>query len=66
METIKAMALLTMDEVGVVLKKSRAQLAWMRHNGSGPKSAKLGGRVMYREQDVIDWINAAFDAEVSK
>lgn len=63
METVKAMKLHTMDEVAEMLRKSPAQLRWMRHNGTGPKSAKLGGRVMYREQDVIDWVNAAFEAK---
>lgn len=65
MSTLAAMKLMTIDEVAEMLRKSPAQLRWMRHNGSGPKSAKLGGRVMYREQDVIDWVNAAFDAEVT-
>jgi predicted DNA-binding transcriptional regulator AlpA len=60
MSTIGPMKLLTIDEVAEMLRKSPAQLRWMRHNGTGPKSAKLGGRVMYREQDVIDWVNAAF------
>ena len=63
METVKAMKLLTLDEVAEMLRKSPAQVRWMRHNGSGPRCAKLGGRVMYREQDVIDWVDAAFDAE---
>ncbi len=57
--------LLTLDEVAEMLRKSPAQMRWMRHNGTGPHAARLGGRVMYREQDVIDWVNAAFDAEVS-
>ena len=61
MNKLSAMKLLTMDEVAEMLRKSLAQLRWMRHNGTGPKCAKLGGRVMYREQDVIDWVNAAFD-----
>lgn len=65
METIKAMKLLTLDEVAEMLRKSPAQMRWLRHNSRGPRSAKIGGRVMYREQDVIDWVNAAFDAEAS-
>ncbi len=55
--------LMTLAEVAEYLRKTPAQLRWMRHNGSGPKSAKLGGRVMYRRQDVDDWIKAAFDRE---
>ncbi|WP_237393761.1 helix-turn-helix transcriptional regulator [Pseudarthrobacter sp. ATCC 49987] len=65
METVKAMKLLTLDEVALMLRKSPAQMRWMRHNGTGPKAARLGGRVMYREQDVIDWINAAFEDQAS-
>jgi len=65
METVKAMKLLTLDEVAQMLRKSPAQMRWMRHNGTGPRAARLGGRVMYREIDVIDWVNAAFEAEAS-
>jgi predicted DNA-binding transcriptional regulator AlpA len=62
-ETVKAMKLLTLDEVATLLRKSPAQVRWMRHNGTGPRAARLGGRVMFREQDVIDWVDAAFAAE---
>lgn len=65
METVKAMKLLTLDEVAEMLRKSPAQMRWLRHNSRGPRCAKIGGRVMYRELDVIDWVNAAFDAEES-
>lgn len=65
MEPVKAMKLLTLEEVATMLRKSPAQMRWMRHSGTGPRAARLGGRVMYREQDVIDWINAAFEAEAS-
>jgi len=58
-----APTLMTLEEVAAMLRKTPAQLRWMRHNGTGPRSAKLGGRVMYREQDVLDWIEAAFAAE---
>lgn len=63
METVKAMKLLTLDEVAAMLRKSPAQVRWMRHAGTGPRFAKLGGRLMAREQDVIDWVNAAFEGE---
>lgn len=63
MTSITALKLLTLGEAAQVLRKTPAQLRWMRHNGTGPKGAKLGGRVMYREQDVIDWVNAAFEVE---
>lgn len=65
METVKAVKLLTLEEVAEMVRKSPAQMRWLRHNSRGPRSAKIGGRVMYREQDVIDWIDAAFEAEAS-
>lgn len=53
-------SLLTLDEVAELLRKSPAQMRWMRHRGDGPKGAIIGGRVMYREQDVLEYINQAF------
>ncbi|GAA1350233.1 hypothetical protein GCM10009636_08560 [Arthrobacter koreensis] len=61
MDTVKAMKLLTLDEVAEMLRKSPAQMRWMRHNGTGPRSARLGGRIVYREADVIEWVNQAFE-----
>ncbi|NDK31200.1 helix-turn-helix transcriptional regulator [Nesterenkonia haasae] len=43
-----------------------ATLRYWRHCGEGPPSVRIGRRVFYREQDVIDWINNQFDAEVEK
>lgn len=57
--------LLTLEEVAELLRKSPAQMRWLRHNQRGPRSARVGGRILYREQDVMDWVNAAFDAEDS-
>ncbi len=34
-------------------------LRWYRHNGVGPKSFKLGRRVMYAVEDVEQWIEQA-------
>ncbi len=62
---ITAIRLLTLDEVAKLLRKTPAQLRWMRHNKTGPKSAKVGGRVLYREQDVEEWLNQAFANEES-
>jgi predicted DNA-binding transcriptional regulator AlpA len=46
------------------LNRSVAQIRWMEHTGTGPKSAILGGRRCWRESDVEAWISAAF-AEAS-
>ena len=53
--------LLTLGEVAAWLRKSEAQLRWMRHNRSGPKSALIGGRIMYRRRDVEAWLDAQFE-----
>lgn len=57
------MELMTLEEAAVFLRKSPAQMRWMRHAGTGPRSAKVGGRVMYRKSDVLAWIDAQFAAE---
>jgi excisionase family DNA binding protein len=57
--------LLTLAEAAERLRKSEAQLRWMIHNGTAPRSAKIGGRRMFRASDVEDYINAAFEAEAS-
>lgn len=60
-----AVELLTLEEVAKVLRKSEAQLRWMLHAGTAPRSAKIGGRRMFRASDVEDYIDAAFEAEAS-
>lgn len=53
--------LLTVNEVAELVRTPESTLRYWRHVGRGPRSGKVGGRVMYREQDVIDWINQAFE-----
>ncbi|WP_237089621.1 helix-turn-helix transcriptional regulator [Nocardioides dokdonensis] len=38
-------------------------LRWFRHQGTGPRSAKVGRRIMYREADVLAWIDDQFGTE---
>jgi len=52
--------LLTIDEAAALLRRTPAALRYMRHVGKGPKSALVGGRVMYRADDVDAYIDAAF------
>lgn len=65
MEGIKPMQLETLEEVAVRLRKSEAQLRWMLHNGTAPRSAKIGGRRLFRTADVDAFINAAFEDQAS-
>lgn len=62
-ETRTVFDLLTISEVSEMTRIKEATLRWYRHNGTGPKSAKLGGRVMYRRADVIAWIEDQFNEE---
>lgn len=57
---VQAVTLLTLTEAADHLRKSPAQLRWMIHSGTAPKSALIGGRRMFRELDVLDYINQAF------
>jgi excisionase family DNA binding protein len=57
------MDLLTIEEVAELTRLPVATLRWYRAMGKGgPKSGKLGRRVVYRRADVEAWIAAAFDA----
>lgn len=53
--------LLTVTETADMLRKSEAQMRWLIHTGNAPRSAKIGGRRMFRESDVLAWIDAAFE-----
>jgi excisionase family DNA binding protein len=57
---VQAVTLLTLTEVADRLRKSPAQLRWMIHSGSAPRSALIGGRRMFRESDIEEYINQAF------
>lgn len=56
--------LLTTTEVADMTRLPEATIRWFRHAGKGPRSAKLGRRVVYRESDVLQWIEDQFAAEV--
>lgn len=42
-----------------------ATLRYWRHLGTGPKSAKLGRAIVYREEDVIAWVDEQFQPQPS-
>ncbi|WP_454130153.1 helix-turn-helix transcriptional regulator [Microbacterium aurum] len=56
--------LLLIKDVAERLGRSPAQVSWMIHRGTAPKSAMIAGRRMFRESDVEAFIEAAF-AEAS-
>jgi DNA-binding transcriptional MerR regulator len=48
--------LLTTNEVAELMRLAPETLRYWRWKGMGPKSFRLGSRVVYRETDVIMWI----------
>jgi hypothetical protein len=55
--------LLTQQDVSELLfNKPLSTLRYWRHIGYGPKSFKLGGRVVYKRQDVEQWIEDSYNA----
>ena len=56
-----APTLLNVEEVAEMLRKTPASFRWMIQNGTAPKGAKIGGRLYWRESDVLAWIDAKFE-----
>ena len=54
--------LLRLPEVAELTGLPVNTLRFWRHQGIGPKSVKLGRRVVHRECDVVAWIGEQFDA----
>jgi predicted DNA-binding transcriptional regulator AlpA len=52
--------LLRLPEVAELIGVPENTLRFWRHRGTGPKSARLGRRVVYRECDVLAWIDQQF------
>lgn len=54
--------LLFVDEVAERLRRSPGQVRWMIKQGTAPKHARIGGRIVFREADVERFISDAFTA----
>jgi excisionase family DNA binding protein len=50
--------LLTITEAAALLRAPVATLRYWRHVGTGPRSFRLGRRVLYRRDDLDAWVNA--------
>lgn len=56
--------LLLIEEVAELTRLPLSTLRFYRHCGDGgPKSFKLGNRVVYRRADVEQWIESQYHAE---
>jgi DNA-binding transcriptional MerR regulator len=56
--------LLTITEAADLLRTPVATLRYWRHLGTGPRSFRLGRRVLYQHGDVIEWINRHIDGDM--
>jgi hypothetical protein len=59
------MDLLTAEEVAEMVRAPVGSLRWWRYSGTGPPSAKLGKKIVYRRGDVERWISAKFDEQAA-
>ena len=57
--------LLTITETAELLRAPVATLRYWRHLGTGPRSFRLGRRVLYRSDDLRSWIDAQHDDQGS-
>ncbi|WP_404475106.1 helix-turn-helix transcriptional regulator [Microbacterium aerolatum] len=52
--------LMFVGEVAERLRRSPDQIRYMIGQGTAPKHAKIGGRIVFKESDVEEYIEAAF------
>jgi excisionase family DNA binding protein len=58
--------LLTITEAAALLRAPVATLRYWRHLGTGPRSFRLGRRVLYRRDDLNNWIQSRHDQDDSR
>ncbi|MGW7706319.1 helix-turn-helix transcriptional regulator [Streptomyces sp. NPDC054771] len=50
--------LLTLPEAAEMLRRPVNTLRYWRYTGTGPSSFRMGRCVMYREEDLVAWVEA--------
>ncbi|MGP5032153.1 helix-turn-helix domain-containing protein [Glutamicibacter arilaitensis] len=60
-----AFELKLIGEASEFLRVPVSTLRYWRQVGTGPQSARIGGRVMYKQIDLENWLNAQFDQDAS-
>lgn len=55
--------LLTLPQVAERLGRPPSTLRYMRQQGTGPRSAIIAGRVMYKRADLEAWIDQQFQQD---
>lgn len=54
---------LTTEEVGAMVRTPAETVRYWRHIGKGPRSFKVGRRVLYRREDVESWIEEQYASQ---
>jgi predicted DNA-binding transcriptional regulator AlpA len=52
--------LLTMEETSERLRTPISTLRFWRNQSTGPRSARLGRRIFYRESEIAAWVEQQF------
>jgi predicted DNA-binding transcriptional regulator AlpA len=55
--------LLTTEDVATITRAPVGSVQRWRYSGTGPRSCRIGKRIVYRESEVLAWIAAQFDAK---
>jgi excisionase family DNA binding protein len=58
--------LLTIGEAAELLRAPVATLRYWRHLGTGPRSFRLGRRVLYRYDDVQVWVKEQLSRDIDE
>lgn len=53
--------IITLEEAAAQLRTPPATLRYWRHRNTGPRSFKVGRRVMYLEDDIATWLQRQYD-----
>ena len=52
---------LTNDDLAALLRVPTSTVRYWKHLGEGPRSLKVGRRVLYRREDVDAWLAAKYE-----
>jgi predicted DNA-binding transcriptional regulator AlpA len=53
------------EEVAEITRIPLPTLRFYRHTGKGPRSFKLGNRVVYKLEDVEQWIESQYNDDIA-
>jgi len=60
-ETPSSISIMTIEEAAELLRTPVSTLRYWRHMKRGPKAGRVGGRLMYRQADLEQWLDAQFE-----